>query len=95
MKSKLITLIVLCAFLCACAPHQALIQSDPPGAVVTIDGQQIGETPVRFDYKLSSGNEHRVSVAQPGYEPVEMTITADKTDVGAKKRWMKAGMVVA
>ena len=93
MKSKLLTLIVLCAFLCACAPHQALIQSEPPGAIVTIDGKQIGETPVRYDYALSTGSQHQVSIAQPGYEPVDLTIKADKTDTGAMKRWLAAGVV--
>ena len=93
MKSKLLTLIVLCSFLCACAPHQALIQSEPPGAIVTIDGKQIGETPVRYDYALSTGSQHQVSIAQPGYEPVDLTIKADKTDTGAMKRWLMAGVV--
>ena len=93
MKSKLITLIVLCAFLCACAPHQALIESDPPGAIVTIDGKPIGETPVHYDYALSTGSKHQVTVAQQGYESVDLTITADKTDSGAMKRWLAAGVV--
>ncbi|SHJ37316.1 PEGA domain-containing protein [Malonomonas rubra DSM 5091] len=93
MKSKLLTLIVLCAFLCACAPHQALIQSEPPGAVVTIDGKEIGETPVRYDYALSSGSQHQVTISQQGYEQVDLTIKADKTDSGAMKRWLAAGVV--
>lgn len=93
MKSKLITLVVLCAFLCACAPHQALIQSDPPGAIVTIDGEQIGQTPIHYDYALSTGSQHQVTVAQQGYESVDLTITANKTDTGAMKRWLVAGVV--
>ena len=93
MKSKLITLIVLVAFLSACAPHQALIQSEPPGAIVTIDGKQIGATPVSYDYALSTGKHHQVTVAQLGYEPVDLTIKADKTDSGAMKRWLMAGVV--
>ena len=93
MKSKLIALAVLCTFLCACAPHQALIQSEPPGAIVTINGQQIGETPVRFDYSLSSGDQHQVQVSRQGYEPVDLTIKAEKTDAGAMKRWLMAGVV--
>ena len=93
MKSKLITLIVLSAFLSACAPHQALIQSDPPGAIVTIDGKQIGATPVSYDYALSTGKQHQLSIAQQGYEAVDLTIKADKTDSGAMKRWLMAGVV--
>ncbi len=93
MKSKLITLIVLCTFLCACAPHQALIKSEPPGAMVIIDGKEVGQTPVSYDYALSSGSQHQVTIAQQGYEPVDLTIKADKTDSGAMKRWLMAGVV--
>ena len=45
MKRQLIALFVLVAFVSACAPHQALIQSDPPGAMVVINDQEVGETP--------------------------------------------------
>ncbi len=93
MKSKLLTLFVLAAFLSACAPHQALIQSEPPGATVTINGAEIGETPIRYDYRLSTGSQHQVRISHQGYEPVDLTIKADKTDSGAMKRWLMAGVV--
>ncbi len=93
MKSKLLTLFVALAFLSACAPHQALIQSEPPGARVIIDGKEIGQTPVRYDYALSTGSQHQVSVVQQGYQQVDLTIKADKTDSGAMKRWLMAGVV--
>ncbi len=93
MKSKLLALFVLVAFLSACAPHQALIQSEPPGAMVTINGMEIGETPVQFDYALSTGNHHQVHISRQGYEQVDLTIKADKTDSGAMKRWLMAGVV--
>jgi len=93
MKSKLITLFVLLAFLSACAPHQALIQSEPPGAMVSVDGKVIGQTPVRYGYALSTGDQHQVSISHQGYEPVDLTIKADKTDSSALKRWLMAGVV--
>ncbi len=93
MKSKLLTLFVALAFLSACAPHQALIQSEPPGAMVIIDGKQIGQTPVRYDYALSTGRRHQVSIAHQGYQQVDMTIKADKIDSSAMKRWLMAGVV--
>ena len=93
MKSKLLTLLVLAIFLGACAPHQALIQSDPPGAMVTINGKTVGATPVYYDYNLSTGSQHQVQIAHQGYEPVDLTIKADKTDTGAMKRWLMAGAV--
>jgi hypothetical protein len=93
MKSKLLTLFVLVAFLSACAPHHALIQSEPPGALVTINGTEIGTTPIQYDYVLSTGGQHQIEVSRPGYESVDLTIKADKTDAGAMKRWLMAGVV--
>ncbi|MDX2494396.1 MAG: PEGA domain-containing protein [Desulfuromusa sp.] len=93
MKSKLFTLFVLLTFLSACAPHQALIQSEPPGAMVTINGTEIGATPVQYDYALSTGSQHQVQISRQGYEQVDLTIKADKTDSGAMKRWLMAGVV--
>ena len=93
MKSKFLTLCVLVAFLSACAPHQALIQSEPPGAIVTINGKDVGETPVYYDYNLSNGQQHQVQISHLGYEQVDLTITADKTDSHALKRWLMAGVV--
>ncbi|SEA80745.1 PEGA domain-containing protein [Desulfuromusa kysingii] len=93
MKSKLIPLFVLMAFLSACAPHHALIQSEPPGAMVTINGTDIGATPVQFDYALSTGSQHQIQITHQGYERVDLTIKADKTDTGAMKRWLMAGVV--
>jgi len=93
MRSKLLTLILLAVFLSACAPKQALIQSEPPGAMVTINGKKIGMTPVRYSHTLSPGSQHQVSIAHPGYEQVDLTITADKTDSGAMKQWLIAGVI--
>ncbi len=93
MISKLFTLFVLVAFLSACAPHQALIKSEPPGAMVTINGKEVGITPVYYDYTLSSGSKHQVQVSRQGYEELDLTIKADKTDSGAMKRWLMAGVV--
>ncbi len=93
MKSKLLTFFVLLIFLSACAPQQAFIQSEPPGAMVTINGREVGETPVYYDYKLSTGRQHQIQVSCQGYEQVDLTIKADKTDSNAMKRWLMAGVV--
>ena len=93
MISKCVAMILLLAFLSACASQQALIQSEPPGAIVMINGQAVGQTPLYYDYKLSSGKQHQVSISHQGYEEIDLTITADKTDTGALKRWLMAGVV--
>ena len=93
MLKKLTCLILLIAFTSACAPTRALIQSEPPGAMVTMDGKELGVTPVSYDHKLSSGQQHTISLQYQGFESVDMTIKADKTDGPALKRWLTAGVV--
>ena len=93
MKRKFLALFVMIAFLSACAPHQALIQSEPAGAVVTINGKNVGQTPVYYDYNLGRGKEHQVQISRMGYEQVDLTIKADKTDSSAMKRWLMAGVI--
>jgi len=93
MLKKLTVLILLLAFTSACAPSRALIQSEPPGAMVIMDGQELGVTPVNFNHNLSSGQHHNISLKHQGFESVAMTITADKTDSPAMKRWLKAGVL--
>ena len=93
MKSRLLVFFVLIIFLSACAPHQALIQSEPPGALVTINGSEIGTTPIQYDYALGIGSQHQVKITRAGYESFNLTIKADKTDAGAMKRWLMAGVV--
>lgn len=93
MLKKFICLIMLLSFTSACAPTTSLIQSEPPGAMVVIDGKDVGITPVNYSHKLSSGKQHDISLQHRGFEPVAMTIIADKTDSHSLKRWLAAGVV--
>lgn len=90
---KFTCLILLIAFTSACSPTRALIQSEPPGAMVIMDGKELGVTPVNYKHKLSSGMQHDIALKYQGFESVAMTITADKTDAPALKRWLTAGVV--
>ena len=49
------------------------ISSSPTGATVTVDNKALGNTPLFAD--LSRGEEHIVTIAMPGYEKSQMTIT--------------------
>ena len=93
MLIKLTCMIILLVFTSACAPSRALIQSEPPGAMVIIDGKELGVTPVNYNHKLSSGQQHDISLQHRGFESVAMKIKADKTDSYAFKRWLKAGVI--
>lgn len=92
-RMKLAALLVALVFLSACASQQAMIQSEPPGAIVMIDGREVGQTPVLYDYHLSTGKKHDVQIKRQGYEEIALTIEADKVHSGAMKGWLMAGLV--
>jgi len=93
MKRRYLSLFLVLVLLSACTSQQALIHSEPSGALVIIDGREVGHTPVLYDYHLSSGKQHQVQLTRQGYEEIELTIKADKTDAGAMKSWLMAGLV--
>jgi TonB family protein len=51
----------------------AEISSDPPGAIVRIDGAPVGQTPFS-DARMKTGT-HRVEVVKEGFEPWSGTVT--------------------
>jgi hypothetical protein len=61
--------------------------------MVIMDGKELGVTPLAYSHKLSSGENHQISLQHQGFESVDMTIKADKTDSHAFKRWLTAGVV--
>ncbi len=48
------------------ARHSVVVRSRPPGAVVTINGEAVGETPVAV-HNLTAGR-HRIELEKTGYE---------------------------
>lgn len=92
MFKKLIIVLLLASFTSACA-QQAAFVSTPPGAQVFIDGEQIGVTPCEFDYKLSQNDSHEVTIAKPGYDPVNFVVITDEVDTEARERWLAAGVI--
>jgi hypothetical protein len=92
MLKKLVAVLLLTLFTSACA-HQAAFLSEPAGATVSVDGQPIGVTPCRYDYKLSSGSRYEVTVEKEGYEKIQHSVQADEVDRGARNTWLAAGVV--
>ncbi len=93
MIKKLIAISMLCFLTTACASQHAAFMSEPPGAEVYVDGQQIGVTPCNFDYNLSPGDTHKVTVAKDGFKPVNFVVKTDEVDTQARNRWLAAGVV--
>jgi hypothetical protein len=54
-------------------PPRFIIRSRPAGAILKIDGEVIGKTPV--DRELTPG-VHKLELAAEGYDPLERTVTA-------------------
>ena len=93
MFKKFIAIVLLCFLTSACATQQAAFMSDPPGAQVIVDGENIGVTPCQFDYNLSPGDSHEVTVVKDGFEPVNFVVKTDEVDTATRNRWLVAGAV--
>ncbi len=61
---------VLCGILCVgstgCVSRRMTIRSNPAGALVEVDGERIGLTPVSMDFTYYGTRE--ISLSAPGYE---------------------------
>lgn len=62
-----------CATIMHGSEQEVSFNSNPSQADVTINGQDIGQTPVVAD--LDRGEKHSVEIALDGYEPYQLTIT--------------------
>ncbi len=92
MIKKVVAIILLLFFTCACA-NQAVILSEPAGATVFVNGEEIGTTPCKFDYQCSTGTSYQVAVQKDGYEMMQHQFKADEVDQQARKKWLAAGLV--
>lgn len=79
MKLRTIVVATSALFMAACAtlihgPEQDLaINSTPAGASITIDGEQLGETPAVV--RLARSREHYLQLDLPGYLPYQMKLS--------------------
>ena len=48
---------------------QVLINTEPPGAEVYVDGVYLGQSPVQYADNAIAGTAHRVEVRMEGYHP--------------------------
>ena len=96
MPKKLCAIVLVLALLAAtgCA-RKAEILSEPAGARVLVDGEEVCMTPCTFDYKTgSSGRSHQVILQKEGYDPVVYQMQADQVDREARTRLWTAGMFI-
>ena len=92
MLIKILAVLVLLLFTSACA-RQAVFLSQPAGAKVLVDGEQVGVTPCRFNYQTSPGTSYEVTIEKDGYEAIHQKLRTDEIDRGVRNRWLTAGLV--
>lgn len=63
---RLIVIIFLLLPLTGCVSRRLMVRSNPPGALVELDGKRIGYTPVSVDFTYYATRDIRVS--KVGYE---------------------------
>lgn len=59
-------LVVVCVFQVGCIHRRVTLQSDPPGALVLIDGEERGYTPYSMDFTYYGTRE--IQLVKPGFE---------------------------
>jgi hypothetical protein len=64
-------LLALAACATGCVRRRLTVRSNPPGAVVYVDNQQIGTTPCSVDFTYYGTREIRL--VKPGYETLAVT----------------------
>ena len=89
---------LLCGAVCllvaaGCVERKMLIRSDPPGALITLDGQEL-ETRTPAEVPFDFGGERAVTLAVPGRRVLETTahvadpwFTYFPLDIGAEFLW--------
>ncbi len=68
---RITLLVALALSLVGCVRRRLTVRSNPPGAVVYVDNQQIGTTPCSVDFTYYGTREIRL--VKPGYETLAVT----------------------
>src|SRR5690349_17760361 len=65
-RAWLALLLVAVSVQWGCVNRRMTIRTDPPGALVEVDGQRLGPTPVSTDFTYYGTRE--ITLSAPGYE---------------------------
>ena len=73
MRMKLLFLLACLALLtCNCTQRRIIIATEPPGAAVTVDGEDKGLTPTSFQFSFYGGRE--IVLEKEGYQTYKSII---------------------
>lgn len=78
------TLLLLCAALTGCAT-KCLVESEPQGAIISLDGKPVGTAPVQVKFSKSGfAQSYVVRAEAPGYE-TQSQVVSSHTDVWSRQ----------
>jgi hypothetical protein len=82
--SAVVAVGVLLLQCCACTftgkPQKIPVTSNPAGAGIIVDGQEMGFAPLNLS--LRKDQDHTVRIEKPGYNPVEIRLQSKSSQVG-------------
>lgn len=83
-SKKSIAIVLAISILFASCVSTTLIQTEPPGATVFIDGQRLGVTPFSYSDTRIIGSVVNLRLEKEGYEPIyTFFVRNEQVDVGA------------
>ncbi|MDP3233746.1 MAG: PEGA domain-containing protein [Myxococcales bacterium] len=73
---------ILLLSMCLGCTSSTIINSRPDRAMVTVDGQNLGEAPAQWSDTVWAGTKNSVRLSMPGYRDTNAIISADQWSVG-------------
>lgn len=81
-KKKTISLIILSVFFLVSCSHQVLINTNPSGAKVIINGDDYGESPVFFSERTGNTKQYPIRIEKEGYKPLAKNLSQTEYNEG-------------
>lgn len=94
MLKKFIVCLIILSLTSACA-RKTMILSEPSGARVSVDGNEVCLTPCSYDYKTGrSSGSYQVVLEKEGFDPILYQVKADEVDREARSTLWTAGLMI-
>jgi hypothetical protein len=68
-------LVIVAGGLAGCVERTARIETDPPGALVTVNDEEVGVSPVRFSFQWYG--DYDIIIRKQGYETLKTSYRID------------------
>ncbi|MCK5228211.1 MAG: PEGA domain-containing protein [Desulfobulbaceae bacterium] len=92
MIRKFTPLILALFFLSSCA-QKTIFVTEPPGALVYVDGAEVGASPCDYQYQSGLKRNFDIEIREDGYETVRATLQTQEVDRESRLKWVAAGII--